>query len=120
MLIVQLEILINNVLDSGCFPSQWTEGIIVPLHKKGPEDDPKNYRGITLISCLGKLFSSVINQRIINWSNPNEISTDAQFGFKAGHSTIDAIFVLRKLIQRSFKNKKRLYCAFKDLQRAFD
>ena len=120
LLIVPLEILFNNVLDSGCFPSQWTEGIIVPLHKKGPEDDPKNYRGITLISCLGKLFTSVINQRIINWSTANEISTDAQFGFKAGHSTIDAIFVLQNLIQRSFKNKKRLYCAFIDLQRAFD
>ena len=115
-----LGILFNDILDSGYFPSQWTEGIIIPLHKKGSHDDPKNYRGITLISCLGKLFTSIINQRLINWSTANEISTDAQFGFKSGHSTIDAIFILQNLIQKRLNNKKRLYCAFIDLQRAFD
>ena len=120
LLIEPLGILFNDILDSGYFPSQWTEGIIIPLHKKGSHDDPKNYRGITLISCLGKLFTSIINQRLINWSTANEISTDAQFGFKSGHSTKDAIFILQNLIQKRLNNKKRLYCAFIDLQRAFD
>ena len=92
----------------------------MPLHKKGAHDDPKNYRGITLISCLGKLFTSVINQRLITWSTANEISTDAQFGFKAEHSIIDAIFNLQNLIQKRVKNKNHLYYAFIDLQRAFD
>ena len=112
--------ILNNILNSGYFPSQWTEGIIIPLHKKGAHDNPKNYRGITLISCLGKLFTSIINQRLITWSTANEISTDAQFGFKSGHSTIDAIFILQNLIQKRLKNKKRLYCAYIVLQRAFD
>ena len=87
--------LFNNILESGCFPSQCTEGTIVPLHKKASKDDPKNYRGINLISYLGKLLTSTINQRLRHyWSTANEISTDAQFGFKTEHSTIDAIFVL--------------------------
>ena len=120
LLIEPLGILFNDILDSGYFPSQWTEGIIIPLHKKGSHDDPKNYRGITLFSCLGKLFTSIINQRLIDWSTANEISTDAQFGFKSGHSTIDAIFILQNLIQKRLNNKKRLYCAFIHLQRAFD
>ena len=120
LLIEPLGIVFNDILDSGYFPSQWTEGIIIPLHKKGSHDDPKNYRGITLLSCLGKLFTSIINQRLINWSTANEISTDAQFGFKSGHSTINAIFILQNLIQKRLNNKKRLYCAFIDLQRAFD
>ena len=46
----------NSILTSGYFPEKWTEGIIIPLHKKGPEDDVNNYRGITLISCFSKLF----------------------------------------------------------------
>ena len=93
-----LEILFNVVLNSGFFPSGWTKGIIIPLHKKGETDDVNNYRGITLISCLGKLFTSIINQRIITWSTENDISTDAQYGFKAGHSTTDAIFILQNLV----------------------
>ncbi|MCG8049041.1 MAG: reverse transcriptase family protein, partial [Candidatus Thiodiazotropha endolucinida] len=120
LLIEPLEILFNTVLDSGCFPSRWTEGIIIPLHKKGPTSDTTIYRGITLISCLGKLFTSVINRRLINWSTENEISTDAQFGFKANHSTVDAIFVLQNLINMYLKKKQKLYCAFIDLKRAFD
>ena len=60
LLIEPLGFLFNNINNSGSFPSQWTEGII-GLHKKGAHDDPKNYRVITLISCLGKLFTSVIN-----------------------------------------------------------
>ena len=120
LLIELLGFLFNNILNSGYFPSQLTEGIIIPLHKKGAHDDPKNYRVITLISCLVKLFTSIINQRLITWSTANEISTDAQFGFKSGHSTIDAIFILQNLIKKRLKNKKRLYCAYIVLQRAFD
>ena len=41
LLIEPLGILFNDILDSGYFPSQWTEGIIIPLHKKGSHDDPK-------------------------------------------------------------------------------
>ena len=79
-----------------------------------------NYRGITLISCLGKLFTSIINQRIINWSTENDISTDAQYGFKAGHSTTDAIFILQNLVNIYIYNNRKMYCAFIDLKRAFD
>ena len=44
--------LFNDIFDSGNFPSIWTEGIIIPLFKKGHANDANNYRGITLISCL--------------------------------------------------------------------
>ena len=100
-----IEIFFNEILNSVFFPSHWIEGILIPLHKKGSTEDTNNYRGITLISCLGKLFTSVINQRLIKWSTENDISTDTQFGFKSGHSTVDAIFVLQNLITlRKSKN----------------
>ncbi len=45
----------NLVFNSGHFPDAWTEGFIVPLYKnKGDKNDTNNYRGITLVSCLGK------------------------------------------------------------------
>lgn len=74
--------------------------------------DLNNYRGITLVSYLAKLFTSIINSRLLEWDQRYtcNIITDAQFGFKPGVGTIDAIFVLQNLICRTFKNKnKRLY-----------
>ena len=54
------------------------------------------------------------------WEQENDTSTDAEFGFKTNHSTIDAIFILRYIIYKNLNNKKKLYCAFIDLKKAFD
>lgn len=94
-------------------------GLIVPIYKKGDTEDTNNYCGITLISCFAKLFTSVINNCLKNWEQENEISTDAQFGFKSNNRTIDAIFILKYLIDRNLNSKKKLYCAFIDLKKAF-
>ena len=56
--------LFNGVFLSGFFPESWSKGCIVPIFKKGDVNDTNNYRGITLISCLGKLFTSILNRRI--------------------------------------------------------
>ena len=83
ILIEPLHILVNKILISGSFPKQWAMGLIVPIHKKGSYDDPNNYRGITLISCFAKLFTSVLNNRLKKkWADDNDVSSDAQFGFK--------------------------------------
>ena len=115
-----IKILFNKILYTGTFPSQWATGLVVPIYKKGDADDTNNYRGITLISCFAKLFTSVINNRLKIWQKENEISSDAQFGFKSNHCTTDAIFILKYLIEKQLNDKKKLYCAFIDLKKAFD
>ena len=72
------------------------------------------------ISCFGKLFTVIVNERLKKWALQNDIVTDAQFGFKADYSTIDAIFILESFISKTLRDKKKLYCAFVDLKRAFD
>ena len=114
ILVPYLHKLFNNVLNSGYFPEAWSSGCIIPVFKKGDINDPNNYRGITIVSCLGKLFTSVLCNRILDWNSKNDVITDAQFGFKPGFGTIDAIFVLQSLISRTLKRKKRLYCCFID------
>ena len=54
-----LEKLFNCILKSGIFPKAWKNSLMVPIHKKGPKSIPSNYRGISLTSCLSKLFSKV-------------------------------------------------------------
>ena len=53
--------LFNSILNSGYFRDQWSEGIIVPVHKKGDASNVENYRGITLGSCMSKLSTFVLS-----------------------------------------------------------
>ena len=113
--------LFNLVLDSGIIPPDWTVGLIMPLYKnKGSSTDPDNYRGITLLSCLGKLFTSVINHRLTNFLDAVGAMGDEQAGFRADHSTLDHIFTLHSIINFYLQKHQRLYCAFIDYKKAFD
>ena len=63
--------LFNLILDSKTFPSIWSEGIISLIFKSGDKFDPNNYRGICVSSCLGKLFCSILNTRLISFLQLN-------------------------------------------------
>ena len=54
--------LYNQVLKTGQYPSEWCMGLIKPIHKRGEKKDPNNYRGITLLNVMGKIFSAVIKE----------------------------------------------------------
>jgi hypothetical protein len=120
ILIGHLTDMFNKVFDAGYFPVLWSKGYIVPLFKKNDPNDTNNYRGITLSSNLGKLFTSILTHRVEQWYEDNEILTDAQFGFRKGSSTVDAIFVLQTLIEDTLTKNMRLPCAFVDFKKAFD
>ena len=113
--------LFNMVLKSGQIPTDWCLGIIQPIYKnKGSTSDPDNYRGITLLSCLGKLFTACINSRLTTFLNASGTLGDEQAGFRQGYSTIDHVFVLHTLIELYLFSKKKVYCAFIDYKKAFD
>ena len=116
-LIVQL---FNVIFETGYMPKQWCKGILIPVHKKNNVNVTDNYRGITLSSCFCKLFTTIINERLTLWANENDILTDAQFGFRPGHGTTDAIFALQSIITKYLGLKKKLYCCFIDYKSAFD
>ena len=109
------------VLNTGLIPSEWNIGIIIPLYKyKGAANDPNNYRGITLLSSTGKLFTSIINTRLTNYLNNVGLLGEDQAGFRAGYFTSDHIFTLKCIIDIYLQSKKRVYCAFVDYKKAFD
>ena len=89
----EVTLLFNLVLITGKIPSSWAIGCITPLYKgKGSVDDPDNFRGITVLSCLGKLFTSVLNSRINTFLENNNLIGNEQAGFRANNSTNDHIF----------------------------
>ena len=54
----------NMIFNSEVFPNDWKTGIIVPLYKSGNANYVENYRGITLLSVMGKPFTSIVNTRL--------------------------------------------------------
>ena len=95
--------------------------VIKPIYKKkGDIDDPDNYRGITLVSCLSKLFTAVLNARLTKFLNDNSIILENQAGFRDGYSTADHIFTLKSIIDLYLSQGHRLFCAFMEYRKAFD
>ena len=77
-------------------------------------------RGITILSCFGKLFTSILNSRITSYIEHSKVLGQEQAGFRKGYSTVDHLFTLYGIIDILFSKKKRLYCAFLDFEKAFD
>ena len=110
--------LFNLVLISGVVPSDWCIGAIKPLYKnKGSPNNPDNYRGITLLSCLGKLFTAAVNTRLSAYLEGAGILGEGKAGFREGYSTLDPIFVLDSFVDLYLSRKKRSYCAFVDYKK---
>ncbi len=74
--------LFNLVLNSGYYPQVWSKGRIVSLHQKGDPNIPSNYRGITISSVLGKLFNSILNNRLTDYLDENNMLCPEQWGFR--------------------------------------
>ena len=112
--------LFNIIFDTALLPDSWTIGVIKPIYKKGDPILPENYRPITLLSCLGKLFTSVINNRLKKYSEKYNIIEQVQAGFRQNHSTSDNLFIIKSLIDIAKANKLKLFSCFIDFKQAFD
>lgn len=87
-------LLFNKIFDTAQYPEAWRVAIFIPLHKSGDCDNPDNYRGIPLLSILGKVFSHILNKRLTNWVEDNKTIVEERSGFRPGRSSIDNIVVL--------------------------
>ena len=113
--------LFNLVFDMGHIPEAWSIGKIIPVNKqKGGPTDPSNYRPITLLSCMGKQFTAVINNRLQAYSEDHSKINNCQAGLRKKFSTTDHIFALHTLINILQSGRKKLFCGFIDLKQAFD
>ncbi|GBP03806.1 LINE-1 retrotransposable element ORF2 protein [Eumeta japonica] len=110
--------LFNEILVTEQIPTQRTKSTIILLHKKGDKNEINNYRPISLLSNLYKVFSKIILGRItkrLEESQPKE-----QAGFRADYSTIDHIHVVKQIIEKQNEYGQMYYMAFVDYNKAFD
>ena len=117
--------LFNRILSSGKYLTLWSFGLIVPVHKKDDRSKAENYRASALLSALGKLFTSILNDRLYDYMTKKGILKAEQGGFKKRHSIVDSIFILKTLIDKFVKSKPQkrrnlLFSCLVDFRKAFD
>ncbi|CAH2098346.1 unnamed protein product [Euphydryas editha] len=110
--------LFNEILETETIPEDWTRSTIILLHKKGDKEEIGNYRPISLMSNIYKVFSRIILSRITRVLDENQPKEQA--GFRSGYSTIDHIHVLRQIVQKYSEYNKFYYLGFVDFNKAFD
>ena len=109
-----------NVLLKVFFPDCLKRALAVPIHKKDRKDIPNNYRPISLLPCISKLFEKVIYKRIADFCKAQNIITEKQFGFRTKHSTQNALTHLTDTLAEKMDNSESCIVVFLDLAKAFE
>ena len=97
----------------------WVDALLVSLFKSGGQDICGNFRGISLLSIIGKVLARIQLDRLNTHIVPNIVS-ESQCGFRPNRGTTDMVFSLRQLQEKCIEQNLDLYHCFIDLSKAFD
>jgi hypothetical protein len=99
-------------------PKDWESGIVIPLYKKGDQMNLDNYRGITLMDVIGKVFSGILRHRLEKCYMGKIV--EEQAGFRRGRGCVDQGYTLAQIILKRLEMQKVTYLCFVDLKKAYD
>ena len=115
-----LSYLINKSIQTGIYPNCLKIAKVIPLFKGGSPNEPGNYRLISLLPSINKIFEQLIYNRMLNFFNKFNIINHNQFGFRQSHSTELAITKFYEDILTNLNNNHANFALFLDLSKAFD
>ena len=108
-------------LKVGYFPSAWKTAKTILIPKPGKDSrEAKNFRPISLLSCLGKLLERLLANRISKYMEEKKLFTSSQSGFRSNHMTAEQLLRLSEQCHNAFKNKQVVASLFLDAEAAFD
>ena len=111
--------LLNVCFLAGCVPLDWRSACIVPLYKgKGDKFVCSNFRGISLLSVVGKLYGRVLIRRVREGTEG--VIREEQGGFQKGKGCVDQIFAVRQICEKFVEKGREVFWAFMDLEKAYD
>ena len=99
-------------------PQEWIDAVLVPIPKKGDITKCDNWRGISILSVAGKVFTKLLDQRLAKFAD--SILSETQAGFRRGRGCIDMVFVTRQLAEKAREFRIPLFSVFFDLKKAYD
>lgn len=112
--------LFNSSISEGTFPDVLKESRIVPIHKKQSQKLVKNYRPISTLHTLSKIFEKLMKYRVVDYLNKEDIIFSKQYGFRENFSTSDAIVELTDRVVNALDAGSHTIAVFLDLSKAFD
>lgn len=112
--------IINISLQSGVFPSKLKIGKVIPIFKSGDSSKFSNYRPVSVLPILSKVYEKVVYNRLLQYFDENNVLNPCQFGFRQKHSTAQAITLLVNQISEAIDKKQFTLGVFIDLSKAFD
>ena len=110
----------NSSIINGVYPDLLKIARVTPIYKKGAKSDPSNYRPISVLSQVNKVFEKILHNRLYKYLSKFNILYEYQFGFREGHSTTQALVEITDKIKCAIDNKKLTCGIFIDLTKAFD
>ena len=93
---------------------------IINIFKKGDREDPGNYRGITLLSVVGKVFCKILNNRLVQCLDKEGALHEGQAGFRLNRGCMDNVYTLSEIVQGRLREDKKTFEFFLDIQTAYD
>ncbi|GBP36130.1 Probable RNA-directed DNA polymerase from transposon BS [Eumeta japonica] len=115
-----LAFIFNKCLDDGVFPDLMKDSKVIPLFKGGSASSPNNFRPISILPSLSKIFEKLILKQLLVHFYTNKLMSNKQFGFTRGRSTIDAGVELVQHIFGAWEDSRDAISIFCDLSKAFD
>lgn len=115
-----LTYVLNLCVDKGYWPISLKKSEIIPIFKGGDKHDMTNYRPISLISNIAKIFERLIYNRLVNFFEKNNILANNQFGFIGKRGTNDALIKVSEFIYENIDKSKPTIATFLDFKKAFD
>ena len=115
-----LAILFNNCVYSGIFPDKLKIARVLPLFKSGDKCDIANYRPISLLPVISKIFEKLIHKRLVSFLDKHEVIYRKQFGFRKQHSTQHALHSAVTQVLHGLNNNESVFGVYLDFSKAFD
>lgn len=112
--------IINKSIGTGIFPEELKITKITPIHKGGNIEDTSNYRPISILPIMDKIFEKILNHQIMEHIESNNLLYKRQYGFRHKSNTNTASFDFVNTVQRSLDQKSKVGAIFFDLKKAFE
>ena len=112
--------IINTSIATQKFPNSWKQSIIIPLHKSGDTEDPKNFRPISLLPVLGKILEKIIAKQLSKHLEENNTLSNIQYAYRPNCSTEHALLNITESIYEAMDKSKVSLLVLLDLSKAFD
>ena len=120
LIVTPLTVLFNSCISAGRFPDVLKIACVTPVHKKGDINDPSNYRPISILPVVSKVFELILKKQFVAYLEENSILHINQHGFRSGHSTGSAVVSFVEKIVECFEGGDYCSVEFLDLSKAFD